>query len=77
MPDMQSIQYFVNMNGQQYGPCDSNALVQMIQSGQINAQTMVWSNGMPAWVPISSVPAFANLFQTPQGGMCPPPMPNM
>jgi membrane protease subunit (stomatin/prohibitin family) len=77
MPGTQSIQYFVNVNGQQVGPCDTNAIVQMLQSGQINAQTMIWANGMPGWAPIGTVPTFASLFQVPQGGMCPPPMPNM
>ena len=73
MPGAQAVQYFVNVNGQQYGPYDVNSLAQMAQSGQINAQTMVWTNGMPSWVAASSVPALAALFQAPQGGMCPPP----
>ena len=77
LPGAQNVQYFVGVNGQQVGPCDAGTLVQMLQSGQINAQTMIWTNGMPGWAPISTVPAFAGLFQVPQGGMCPPPMPNM
>ena len=76
-PMPQSVQYYVAVNGQQYGPCDTNAVMQMLQSGQVNAQTMIWANGMPAWAPINTVPAFAAFFQAPQGGMCPPPMPNM
>ena len=70
-------QFFINVNGQQFGPCDNNALMQMAQAGQINAQTMVWCDGMPAWAPIANVPALAAMFQTPQGGAVPPPMPNM
>ena len=78
MPGAQAVQYFVNVNGQQYGPCDMNSIAQMVQMGQVNAQTMCWCNGMPAWAPMCSVPALAGLFQAPpQGGMCPPPMPNM
>lgn len=77
MPTAPQVQYFVNVNGQQYGPYEVNSLVQMAQAGQINAQTMVWANGMPAWAPISTVPALASLFQAPQGGMCPPPFPSM
>ncbi len=41
MPGAPSVQYFVNINNQQYGPCDINALMQMAQAGQINAQTMI------------------------------------
>lgn len=77
MPGAQAIQFFVNVNGQQYGPYDVNSLAQMAQAGQINGQTMVWANGMPGWAPISTVPALAGLFQAPQGGMCPPPFPSM
>lgn len=77
MPGAQPVQYFVNVNNQQYGPCDINALMQMAQNGQINAQTMVWSYGMPNWAPISTIPALASLFQAPQAGLCPPPMPNL
>ena len=49
----------------------------MAQAGQINIQTMVWCEGMPAWATIANVPALATIFQTPQGGAVPPPMPKM
>jgi hypothetical protein len=76
-PMPQSQLFYLNVGGQQYGPCDVNSIVQMLQSGQINAQTMAWCEGMASWSPIATIPTFANLFQTPQGGMTPPPMPNM
>lgn len=77
MSGAQPIQYYISVNGQQYGPCDMNALSQMIQSGQINAQTMAWSNGMPNWAPIGTIAALSCLFQNQQGGACPPPIPNV
>lgn len=77
MPGSQPVQYFININGQQYGPCDVNALMQMTQSGQINAQTMAWCNGMANWAPLGTIPALANLFQAPQTPIVPPPFPNM
>ena len=74
----QNIQsFYISVNGQQYGPYDTNMLVQMAQAGQINIQTMVWCEGMPAWATIANVPALATIFQTPQGGAVPPPMPKM
>ena len=76
-PMPQAQLFYLNVGGQQYGPCDVNSIVQMLQSGQINAQTMAWCEGMASWSPIATIPTFANLFQTPQGGMTPPPMPNM
>lgn len=77
LPGVQTIQYFISINNQQYGPCDMNTLMQMAQCGQINSQTMVWYNGMPNWAPMGTIPALAVLFQSPQGGACPPPIPNM
>ena len=76
-PQPAALQFFINLNGQQYGPCDTNAIMQLAQAGQINPQTMVWCDGMPAWAPIANVPALAAMFQTPQGGAVPPPMPNL
>lgn len=78
MPGQPQIVLYLNVNGQQYGPCDINGLMQLIQSGQVNAQTMAWCYGMPNWAPIGTIPSVSQLFQMLQGGgMCPPPMPNM
>ena len=62
-------QYTVAINGQQYGPYN---MQQMAQSGQINAQTLVWAQSMPQWTVAGSVPELAKLFMT-----TPPPMPPM
>ena len=37
-------------------------IANMIQSGQLNANTLVWKQGMPQWEPITNVPDFAPLF---------------
>lgn len=72
-PPMQTLaQYFLNVNGQQLGPCDVNVIRQYAQQGIINQQTMVWTQGMPQWAPAASVPELAPLFA--QQGMTPPPM---
>lgn len=65
-------QYTVAINGQQYGPYNMQQMQQMAQSGQINAQTLVWAQGMPQWAAAGSVPELAQLFMT-----TPPPMPPM
>ncbi len=77
IPQQNVQQFYIIVNGQQYGPFDANALAQMAQTGQINIQTMAWCDGMSAWAPIANVPALAAIFQTPQGGAVPPPMPKM
>ena len=71
----QNVEVFINVNGQQFGPCDMANLQQLAQQGQINPQTMAWMNGMPQWAAIGSIPALAQLFQAPQAGSIPPPMP--
>ena len=73
------------VGGQQYGPYDYATCKQFVQGGQLNQQTMVWMQGMPAWTPAGQVPELQSLFapqMPPQmppipGGMTPPPMPPM
>lgn len=74
LPNMANTHYYVALNGQQYGPCDINALQLMAQNGQINAQTLAWTAGMPAWMPINAIPQL-NLLFTPQSTPTPPPLP--
>lgn len=74
LPTAQAVQYYVAVNGQPFGPCDFNALQQLVQNGQINAQTIAWTAGMAAWAPIVSIPQLTGLF-TPQSTPTPPPLP--
>jgi len=83
-PTPQAAAFFVLINNQQMGPCDLNALRQMVGAGQINAQTMVWAQGMQQWAAAGTVPALAPLFQAPptpptppMPGSVPPPPPVM
>ena len=69
-PMPSAVQYMVAINGQQYGPYNMQQMQQMAQSGQINAQVLVWAQGMPQWVAAGSVPELAQLF-----AQTPPPMP--
>ena len=62
--------YYVAVNGQQQGPFDANTINGYIQNGHVNADTLVWKQGMPAWAKMSSLPEFASMFQS-----CPPPLP--
>ena len=62
--------YTLAVNGQQYGPYNMQQLQQMVASGQLTAQTLVWCQGMAAWEPAASRADLASLF-TPAA----PPMP--
>ena len=63
-------QYYVALNNQQCGPYGIQQLQLMAQAGQINIDTLVWTQGLTEWVSIGSVPQLASLFQS-----TPPPLP--
>ncbi|MFT3685049.1 MAG: SPFH domain-containing protein [Phycisphaerales bacterium] len=69
-PMSPSVQYFVGINGQQQGPFDAATLAGMASRGQVNAQTLVWTQGMANWQPAAQVAAVAAML-----GSAPPPMP--
>lgn len=73
------VQYFIGINGQQYGPCDWNKLQQLVQQGQLTQQSYVWKNGMAQWKFAGNVAELAPLFQgtAPQMPGMPPTMPGM
>ena len=83
MPDMcaavPQVQYFIGINGQQYGPCDWSKLQQLVQQGQLTQQSYVWKNGMAQWEFAGNVAELAPLFQgiAPQMPGMPPTMPGM
>ena len=73
------VQYFIGINGQQYGPCDWNKLQQLVQQGLLTQQSYVWKNGMAQWEFAGNVAELAPLFQgtAPQMPGMPPQMPGM
>lgn len=73
IPVQQNVVYYLAVNGQQYGPCDANAISQMVASGQINADTLGWCEGMAGWQAIKLIPSLASIFARPAG--TPPPIP--
>src|SRR5690606_33240999 len=62
--------FHVEVDGQATGPYSVQQLQAGVAAGQVNAATLVWSNGMAEWKQASQVPALAPLFATP-----PPPPP--
>lgn len=76
-----TIQLFIAIAGQQYGPYDYATCQQLVKNGQLTPQSLVWQQGMAAWTPANQVAEIASLFapSTPQmppmppmGGMTPP-----
>ncbi|MBR3883454.1 MAG: DUF4339 domain-containing protein [Bacteroidaceae bacterium] len=82
------ISLYLSVAGQNYGPYTYEQCKQMVQGGQLTAQSTVWMDGMPAWMPAGQVPALQPLFAPPAaapgfpplppaGGPTPPPPPMM
>ena len=63
-------QYFAAIDGKQAGPFGMDALRQAVAGGQVTRETLVWKQGMAAWMPVSQVPELEPLF-----GAAPPPLP--
>jgi len=50
-----SDQWFILSYGEQSGPYTGEQLVQYAQQGGINAETLVWTEGMPEWLPATQI----------------------
>lgn len=57
-----NVNYMLAVNGEQYGSYNMQQLQQMVASGQMKAQTLVWSQGMAAWEPAVNRADLASLF---------------
>lgn len=69
--------FHVDQGGKSAGPFSVAQVQQGIAAGQVTAQTNVWTAGMAAWAPASTVPQLQSLFQAPppMPPSAPPPMP--
>ncbi|MEU6562387.1 SPFH domain-containing protein [Nocardia nova] len=70
-------QFHIDLDGQAAGPFQLDQLRGYVSSGQLTAQTNVWTNGMQAWTAAGQVPALQSLFSGPPPlpGTPPPPPP--
>jgi hypothetical protein len=62
--------WHLTRDGHQFGPYDSTRLLEMIQTGTITSNSLVWAPGLQGWTEVAQIPAFAAYFQAP-----PPPPP--
>jgi hypothetical protein len=56
-------QWFYGENGQQQGPVEDDAFGALIASQRISPTTLVWREGMPAWLPFHQAQASGLLMQ--------------
>lgn len=72
-PPIPTAAYFVAVNNQQSGPYSIAQIQQLQQQGQINANTLVWREGMTKWETMDSVAELSQVFVS----NTPPPIPNL
>src|SRR5262245_44935178 len=58
---MSTPQWFMAIGGHQVGPVTQDEIVANLRNGSIDAETLVFTAGMPNWQKIKDVPAFAPL----------------
>lgn len=61
-PPIQTTAYHVAVNGQATGPFDISILAQMVASGQLTTDSLVWKTGMTQWAKAGVVDELKNLF---------------
>src|ERR1041385_5392492 len=66
--------FYYSLNGQQQGPVSEDQLRQMVATGTLTPDTLVWREGMAEWQPLASV--ITGISSTVRGScgnqMCPP-----
>lgn len=68
-PQIPQVNIYVAIGGQTQGPFDYNMLKEMVRTGGLTAQTLVWKEGIN-WTPAIQVPEVASILNAPQ---TPPP----
>ena len=74
VPGNNSASYMIAVNGQHFGPYNMQQLQQLVQNGQLTAQTYVWKPGMANWEFAANIQDLSGLFNS---GIVPPPIPAM
>ena len=61
-PPLPATTYYVGVNGQATGPFQISVLSQMIATGQLTSDSLVWKNGMAQWEKAGAVEELKSLF---------------
>jgi hypothetical protein len=69
-PIPQEKKFYLYANGSQHPDLTITQIEEYIRQGAVDANSLVWSQGMPNWATAGSVPELAHLFAT-----TPPPLP--
>ncbi len=75
LPGATDAAWHVAVNGQTQGPFTLQQVAQGVSGGQLNRESLVWSQGMAAWTQAGQVPQLAAAFATSASPPPPPPPP--
>lgn len=64
-PPIAIVAYHIAVNGQATGPCNLQVLQQMIATGQLTADSLVWKTGMATWIKAGETDDLKGLFAPP------------
>ena len=59
--------WWYRKDGHESGPVDRSALQQMVASGSIGSDDLVWSEGMPQWTPARQAPGLSGAHESSWG----------
>jgi len=69
--------WYCVVNGQQYGPVSEDQLKLWIAEKRVTSDNLVWTQGMPQWVPAHTIPELFTGYTSPpsisMAGVAPPP----
>ena len=71
-PPPSAAAWHVAVNGQTRGPFSLQQLQAGLSSGEVTAETLVWTDGMPGWQAAGQIPQLTTTFHAPA---TPPPVP--
>ncbi|QEG39652.1 SPFH domain-containing protein [Roseimaritima ulvae] len=72
-PPPAAVTWHVAVEGQTRGPFTMQQMAAGVSSGELRADSMVWTAGMPSWLSADQVPQLASLFAAPTSPPPPPP----
>ena len=72
MPAVQSVTFYVAINGRQVGPISESEFTQLVKTKQVTKDTLAWMPGMLAWKPIEQIPSILKVI-----AVAPPPIPEL
>lgn len=61
-PPVPAVTYYIAENGQAVGPFDIQNIIQMIASGRVKRDTIIWKSGTPTWERADSFNEFVGQF---------------